>query len=191
MRADLKAISELVAPGTRVLDLGCGDGVLLRHLQDNLCVTGYGIEIEPAGVVASIGNGINVIQMNLEAGLSGFDEHSFDTVILSQTLQAMKHTEPLLRDMLRVGRECIVTFPNFGYWKNRLQVLAGVMPKSSDMPYEWYNTPNVHLCTLHDFEALCQRVGARVLQRIVISNGKPIHALPNLLGSLAVYRVSA
>lgn len=192
IRADLAAIAHWISPGAKVLDLGCGDGQLLTYLQQAKQVSGYGIEIEPERVVASIRNGVNVLQMNLETGLSGFDDHSFDTVILSQTLQAMKQTEAILRDMLRVGREGIVTFPNFGYWKNRVQVLRGTMPKSEAMPYEWYDTPNIHLCTLADFEGLCHTIGARVIERIVISpEGRRVNALPNLLGSLAIYRIRA
>ncbi len=192
IRADLAAIAHWISPGAKVLDLGCGDGQLLTYLQQAKQVSGYGIEIEPERVVASIRNGVNVLQMNLETGLSGFDDHSFDTVILSQTLQAMKQTEAILRDMLRVGREGIVTFPNFGYWKNRVQVLRGTMPKSEAMPYEWYDTPNIHLCTLADFEGLCRTIGARVIERIVISpEGRRVNAFPNLLGSLAIYRIRA
>ncbi len=192
IRADLAAIAHWISPGAKVLDLGCGDGQLLTYLQQAKQVSGYGIEIEPERVVASIRNGVNVLQMNLETGLSGFDDHSFDTVILSQTLQAMRQTEAILRDMLRVGREGIVTFPNFGYWKNRVQVLTGTMPKSEAMPYEWYDTPNIHLCTLADFEGLCRTIGARVIERIVISpEGRRVNAFPNLLGSLAIYRIRA
>jgi methionine biosynthesis protein MetW len=190
IRADLAAIAHWISPGAKVLDLGCGDGQLLTYLHQAKQVSGYGIEIVPERVVASIRNGVNVLQMNLETGLSGFDDHSFDTVILSQTLQAMKQTEAILRDMLRVGREGIVTFPNFGYWKNRAQVLMGTMPKSEAMPYEWYDTPNIHLCTLADFESLCGTIGAKVIERIVISaEGRRVNAFPNLMGSLAIYRI--
>lgn len=190
MRADLEMVAQWITPGSRVLDLGCGDGVLLSRLRQTKRVHGFGIEIEPDRVVAAIANGVNVLQMNLETGLSGFDDRSFDMVILSQTLQAMRHTEALLKDMLRVGREGIVTFPNFGYWKNRWQVLWGLMPKSGDMPYEWYNTPNVHLCTLQDFENLCDLIGAQVMERRVIDvQGHPVSLWPNLMGSLAIYRI--
>ncbi len=190
MRADLAVITDWIRPNTRVLDLGCGDGQLLAHLQQVKQISGYGIEIDSGSIVASIRNGVSVLQMNLETGLSGFDDHSFDTVILSQTLQATRHTEPILRDILRVGREGIVTFPNFGYWKNRWQVLWGRMPKSDAMPFEWYNTPNVHLCTLEDFEGLCNAIGAQVAERLVIGpEGRPIRCCPNLAGSLAIYRI--
>ena len=156
-RADFSTIAGWIAPGARVLDLGCADGSLLAYLRDSRKVTGYGIEIDEAGVLASIGNGINVLQSDLESGLAGFDEKSFDSVVLSQTLQAVRHTEEIVHEMLRVGREAIVTFPNFGYWSHRLQVLKGRMPVSKNLPYEWYNTPNIHLCTVADFDAFCRK----------------------------------
>jgi methionine biosynthesis protein MetW len=190
-RADFQAIARWVEPGSRVLDLGCGDGDLLAYLQSTKGVKGYGIEIEPERVGAAIRHGVNVIQTNLETGLPGFGSGSFDTVILSQTLQAMHNTAEILQEMLRVGKEGIVTFPNFGYWKNRLQVVAGIMPKSDAMPYEWYNTPNVHLCTLNDFEALCAELNITITQRSVMTQGHEVQWLPNLLGGLAVYRLRA
>ena len=188
VRHDFQAIAEWIKPGSRVLDLGCGDGALLAYLEEGRQIAGYGVEISSEGVLASVKRGINVLQMNLEDGLSIFETASFDYVILSRTLQAMHNTEGILQEMLRVGRQGIVTFPNFGYWRNRLQVLAGRMPVSEEIPYQWFDTPNIHLCTLNDFEDLCEEVGARVLQRVVIANGKDIRVLPNLLGSLAVYR---
>ena len=154
-RADFSTIAGWIAPTARVLDLGCGDGSLFAYLRESRGVTGYGIEIDDAGVLASIGNGVNVIQSDLESGLAGFDDKSFDSVILSQTLQAMRHTEEIVLEMLRVGREAIVTFPNFGHWSHRLQVLRGRMPVSKSLPYQWYDTPNIHLCTVADFDAFC------------------------------------
>ncbi|HTP48900.1 MAG TPA: methionine biosynthesis protein MetW [Casimicrobiaceae bacterium] len=187
-RADFSTIAGWVAPSARVLDLGCGDGSLLAYLRESRAVSGYGIEIDDAGVLASIGNGVNVIQGDLESGLAGFDDGSFDSVILSQTLQAMHHIEELVAEMLRVGREAIVSFPNFGHWSHRLQVLRGRMPVSKSLPYEWYNTPNVHLCTVADFDTFCARLGFHVLERVVLHEGRSVGVLPNLRGSLAIYR---
>lgn len=187
-RHDFHTIANWVKPGSKVLDLGCGDGSLLKFLQDKRQVRGYGVELTDANILAGVKNGVNIIQNDLESGLSVFESDSFDHVILSQTLQAMRHTEAILREMLRVGREGIVTFPNFGYWKNRLQVLRGTMPVSDDIPYQWYDTPNVHLCTMHDFEALCVKLGFRIRERVVMTAGAPVRILPNLAGSLAVYR---
>ena len=167
MRADLEAIARWVAPGSRVLDLGCGDGSLLRYLWEANKAPGYGVEIDDDSVLACVANDVNVLQVDLESGLSLFADQSFEYVILSQTLQAVHHTEGILREMLRVGREAIVSFPNFGHWSHRLQVLAGRMPVSKSLPYEWYNTPNVHLCTVADFDAFCSRRGFQVLERAV------------------------
>ena len=186
-RPDFAAIAQWVRPGAHVLDLGCGDGTLLKYLQQAREVTGYGVEIDDRNVLACVNNGIDVIQSDLERGLSEFADGSFDYVILSQTLQAMRNTERIVREMLRVGRAGIVTFPNFGYWKNRLQVLRGQMPVSDSLPFEWFDTPNVHLCTVADFEQFCAERGIRIVQRTVLTAGKPVQAWPNLLGELAVY----
>jgi methionine biosynthesis protein MetW len=175
----------------RVRDLGCGDGSLLRFLRETRGATGYGIEIDDANVIASVRHGVNVIQIDLESGLSGFESNSFDYVVLSQTLQAVRHTERIIKEMLRVGREGIVAFPNFGYWRHRLQVLAGHMPVSKNLPYQWYDTPNVHLFTIGDFEDFCASHGVRVLERKVINEGQPVSLFPELLGSLAVYRLNS
>jgi methionine biosynthesis protein MetW len=187
-RPDFAAIARWVAPGARVLDLGCGDGALLRYLWEARQAPGYGVEIDSAEVVACVKNDVNVLQMNLEDGLSVFRDGSFDYVLLSETLQTIHRTEQLMREMLRVGREAIVSFPNFGHWQARLQLLVGRMPVSEELPYAWYETPNVHLCTLTDFEDLCRRLGARIEERLVLHAGQPVSLLPNLLGSLAVYR---
>jgi methionine biosynthesis protein MetW len=187
-RPDFAAIAGWVAMGSSALDLGCGDGSLLRYLRESRRVTGYGVEIADEGVLACVKNGVNVIQGDLEGGLSGFENLTFDYVILSQTLQAMKNSERIIHDMLRVAREGIVTFPNFGYWRNRLQVIAGHMPVSDNLPYQWHDTPNVHLCTISDFEDFCASHGVKILERKVLTGGQPVSVLPNLLGSLAVYR---
>lgn len=188
-RPDFAAIAEWIRPSARVLDLGCGDGLLLKYLKQTRDVSGYGVEISDNKVVASMRNGINVIQGDLERGLAEFEAGSFDYVILSQTLQAMRHTEKVVNEMLRVGREAIVAFPNFGYWRARWQIaIDGRMPISDELPYEWYNTPNVHLCTISDFEDFCAEKSIRILERLVLNESKPVRTLPNLLGSLAVYR---
>ena len=150
-RADFDVIASWVAPGHRVLDLGCGNGALLRHLIDSRQVVGWGVEIDKSDVLAAIRNGISVIQSNLEDGLRDFADQSFDHVVLSRTLQTVRHTEAILREMLRVGREAVVSFPNFAYWKNLRSVLNGRMPVSEDLPYQWYNSPNVRFFTLLDF----------------------------------------
>lgn len=187
-RPDFAAIAAWIPKGASVLDLGCGDGSLLRYLKETRAVRGYGVEINDLDIVSCIANGVNVIQNDLESGLSDFEDGSFDFVILSQTLQATRHTEPLIREMLRVGREGIVSFPNFGYWKNRVNVLLGNMPVSSELPYQWYDTPNVHLCTLHDFETFCRDRHVMVLERRVMSGEREVILLPNLLGSTVAYR---
>ena len=187
-RPDFAAIAAWIPPGASVLDLGCGDGSLLRYLQGTSKVQGYGVEIRDDNIVACIQNQVDVIQGDLESGLSGFESNAFDYVILSQTLQATRHTEPLMQEMLRVGREGIVSFPNFGYWRNRMDILQGNMPVSEDLPYQWYDTPNVHLCTLHDFETFCHDNKMYILDRRVMTGDSEIKLLPNLLGSTAVYR---
>jgi len=187
-RYDFALISSWIPERSKVLDLGCGDGELLAGLAATRAVTGYGIEIDAASVLASVKNGVNVIQDDLESGLSTFGDNSFDFVILSQTLQAMKNVEGVMREMLRVGREGIVTFPNFGYWRHRLDILQGYMPVSKSLPHSWYDTPNIHLCTVKDFEDLCVKVGAEILDERVIHGGKQVTFLPNLRGSLGVFR---
>lgn len=190
-RQDFAIIAGWVSFGTKVLDLGCGDGSLLQFLRGSLEVKGYGVEKDDLNWLACLQNGTNVIQMDLEAGLSGFEDQSFDTVILSQTLQAMHNTEAIVQEMLRVGREIIVTFPNFGYWRNRLQITRGNMPVSKILPYQWYDTPNVHLCTIHDFDQFCKNHNITILERKVITDAQEISFMPNLFGNLAMYRLKA
>lgn len=189
IRTDFALITNWVRANSKILDLGCGDGGLLAHLCRERNIRGYGVEKDDSNWLASLESGTNVIQMDLEAGLSGFEDQSFDTVILSQTLQAMHNTEGIVHEMLRVGREAIVTFPNFGYWRNRLQIIAGQMPVSKTLPYAWYNTPNVHLCTIQDFDDFCRTHMIEVMERIVITEGRPVQFMPNLLGNLAMYRL--
>jgi methionine biosynthesis protein MetW len=187
-RSDFQAIAAWVRPDSTVLDLGCGDGTLLKYLKETRNARGYGIDIDDANVLACVQNGVNVIQSDLERGLAGFDAGSFDCVILSQTLQAVRRTEEIILEMLRVGREAIVSFPNFGRWDLRLQVALGRMPRSPELPYEWYNTPNVHLFTIADFESFCSSHGIRILERVALNRGRPVRTFANFFGSLAVYR---
>ncbi|TAJ76695.1 MAG: methionine biosynthesis protein MetW [Gallionellaceae bacterium] len=187
-RPDFAAIAAWIPQGASVLDLGCGDGSLLQYLKRERNVRGYGVEISDAGIVACIESGVNVIQNDLDSGLKDFESNSFDYVILSQTLQATRHTEPLIQEILRVGHEGIVSFPNFGYWKARLNVLRGHMPVSEELPYQWYDTPNVHLCTLDDFETFCTDHHVHILERRVMTGDNEVLILPNLFGSMAVYR---
>jgi methionine biosynthesis protein MetW len=187
-RYDYELIASWIPERSRVLDLGCGDGVLLAGLAATNAITGYGIEIDAANVLASVKNGVNVVQTDIESGLASFEDNAFDFVILSQTLQAMRNAESVLNEMLRVGREGIVTFPNFGYWRHRLDILRGHMPVSKTLPHAWWNTPNIHLCTVKDFEDLCVKVGAEILDERVLHDGRSVNVLPNLLGSLGVFR---
>ncbi|WP_028534694.1 methionine biosynthesis protein MetW [Paludibacterium yongneupense] len=191
LRPDLQLIADWISPSSRVLDLGCGDGALLGWLQENKNVIGYGVEIDSDNIVRCTAGGVSAIQSDLEVGLAGFGDGSFDHIVLSQTIQAMRQTEQILLEMLRVGREAIVTFPNFGYWENRWQILRGRMPVSDTIPFQWYDTPNIHWCMLGDFEALCAKNKVRIIERVVMDKGKFIHVLPNLFGSLAFYRVTA
>ena len=196
MRADLKLIEPWVAPGSRVLDLGCGDGTLLDYLQREKGIVGYGLEINPDYIEECVRKGVNVIEQDLdEDRLSSFRDQTFDTVIMTQALQAVRRPDRAVTEMLRLGREGIVTFPNFGYWRLRLlQLWNGRMPMSSTLPHTWYNTPNIHLCTVRDFEALCQEHRIRIKDRTVVDNAHRSRwynrLWPNLLGQIAVYRVT-
>ena len=187
-RYDFELIARWIPDNARVLDLGCGDGVLLAGLSATRGARGYGIEIDDAGVLASVRNGVSVIQADIMGGLASFDDNAFDFVILSQTLQAMRNAETVINEMLRVGREGIVSFPNFGYWRHRLDVLQGHMPVSKTLPYSWYDTPNIHLCTVQDFEDLCDKVGAQILEERVVHKGRTVTFMPKLFGSLGVFR---
>lgn len=194
-RPDFDVIAAWVKPGHRVLDLGCGDGSLLKRLIEARDVQGWGVEIDDANILAAVRQGINVIQSNLENGLADFADDAFDHVVLSRTLQTVRHTEAILREMLRVGKEAVVSFPNFAYWKNLRSVLDGRMPVSEDLPYQWYDSPNVRFFTLLDFEALCAQMGLLIRERQVLDEtGKPVLADEardlNFLGSLAVYRLT-
>ncbi|MBN8453299.1 methionine biosynthesis protein MetW [Accumulibacter sp.] len=189
-RFDFAVIAGWIPPGERVLDLGCGDGRLLRYLSETRDVSGYGVEIDGDSVLGCIRNGVDVIQMDIECGLSGFEDKSFDHVIISQALQAMHATEGILNEMLRVADEAVVSFPNFAYRNNRAAIAAGRMPVTEDLPYDWFDTPNVRFFTIADFEDLCARLGIDVRERLTFDEaGREVSEDPNLNGSLAFYRL--
>ena len=195
MRADLEIIQDWIAPGSRVLDLGCGDGALLEHLRDHKQVGGYGLEIDAEKIARCIERGVNVIEQNLDEGLGNFADNSFDVVVMTQSLQALKYPDRVLAEMLRVGKTCIITFPNFGHWRCRWYLTTkGRMPVSDFLPYTWYNTPNIHFCTFEDFERLCHAQGARVEERLAVDrdhrHGLASRIWPNLLGEIGIYRIS-
>ena len=188
-RYDYEVITQWIEPGEKVLDLGCGDGDLLRHLIQVRQVQGYGVENDPDKLLGSVNNGVNVIQMDLEKGLVGLEDGFFDHVIMSLSLQAMHNTQGILHEMLRVGREAVVSFPNFGYWRHRQSILNGRMPVSESLPHQWFNTPNVRFFTIADFDALCELNGIAVHERLAFDEGKLVLAEPNFLASVAVYRL--
>ncbi len=187
-RRDLEVIAELVPAGSRVLDLGCGNGEVLAHLQQHRGCSGYGIEIADADVLGSVQRGVNVIQLNLEEGLALFDDASFDVVLQLDTLQHLRNTEHMLRETARVGRIGIVSFPNFAHWPNRLRVLSGRMPVTKALPYEWYDTPNIRVGTLADFEVLARKNGLKVTDSFGLQDGRVVRRWPNLRASVAVFR---
>ena len=187
-RKDMELIAELVPPGSRVLDLGCGDGELLAHLRDRRRCSGYGIEIADENVLACHRRGVNVIQLNLEEGLALFEDRSFDVVLQLDTLQHLRNTEKMLRETARVGRIGIVSFPNFAHWPNRLHVASGRMPVTRVLPYQWYDTPNIRVGTYADFEILAGKEGLTVLDSFGIQAGRIVRSLPNLLASVAVFK---
>lgn len=196
LRPDLKTICDWIQQDSRVLDLGCGDGILLEHLKKTRNISGYGLEIDSENVISCLDKGVDVIQHHIEKGLMDFESRSFDHVIMTQTLQSMVDPILVLDEILRVGKEGIITFPNFAYFPNRLRLFfSGLMPKSKALPYEWYNTPNIHLCTIRDFETVCKERGYTILQRDVVDatyRANPlIRLLPNLFGEVAIYRLKA
>jgi len=195
MRTDLKIISDWITPNSTVLDLGCGDGTLLQHLTKTKKIQGYGIEIDNDNINSCIKKNVNVIQQNIDTGLKNFTDQSFDYIIMSQTIQATQHPAELLENMLRIGKECIVTFPNFGHWYCRYYLgLKGQMPVSKTLPAQWHDTKNIHLCTIKDFEKHCQTHNIKILKRTLVDakhkNSLLMRLLPNLLTGIALYRIT-
>lgn len=194
LRADLALIAGWIDGSAKVLDLGCGDGALLAHLAKTRNVTGYGLEIDPDNVVKCVARGVDVLQLDLDDGLAQFANDSFDVVIMSSALQEIRRPDLLVDEMLRIGRQSIVTFPNFGHWRPRLSLgLQGLMPVSRTLPKRWYDTPRIHLCTVRDFEALCRDKHVTITRRHVVNHAHRSTAatrlLPNLLGEIALYQL--
>jgi methionine biosynthesis protein MetW len=187
-RRDLRVIAGLVPKGSRVLDLGCGDGELLAHLIQARGCSGYGVEIDDANVQRCVARDVNVLQLNLEEGLAVFDDASFDVVLQLDTLQHLRNTEKMLRETARVGRIGIVSFPNFAHWPNRLRVVMGRMPVTRALPYQWYDTPNIRVGTYGDFEILARKQGLKILDSFGMHNGLPVRRWPNLTASVAVFK---
>jgi methionine biosynthesis protein MetW len=194
MRIDLDIIQSYVEPGATVLDLGCGDGTLLSMLREQKSVIGVGLEKDHQKITDCIQKNISVIDQDLNEGLEAFSENSYDVVIMTLTLQAMQRPDFVLEDMLRIGKQCIVAFPNFGHWKARWHLsLHGRMPVSDLLPYQWYDTPNIHFCTVKDFESLCQQKNITVINREVVATNSlgnfftKLH--PNLFGETAIYHL--
>ncbi len=195
MRLDLAHIQRWIKPRSRVLDLGCGNGEFLQLLQEKLQVEGLGLEIDPQDITESISRGLNIIEQDLDKGLSNFPNQSFDTVVMAHALQAVHYPDRVLDEMLRIGRQCVVTFPNFGHWRCRVYLgTHGRMPVSKSMPYSWYTTPNIHFCTVEDFEQLCRDKGIRILERDMIGKTDRKSWLatswPNLFATTAIYHIT-
>ena len=180
--------AQLVPVGSRVLDLGCGNGALLAHLRDTRQCTGYGIELDDAKVLQCAQRGVNVIQRNLEEGLSLFEDNSFDVVLQLDTLQHLRNTVDMLRETARIGKQGIVSFPNFAHWPHRVSVLRGRMPVTRSLPYQWYDTPNIRVTTFTDFEVLAKKSGLRILESFGVDEGQIVNRWPNLMASKAVFK---
>ena len=184
----MESIARLVPEGSRVLDLGCGDGAMLDFLQRTRGCRGYGIEISDANVLACVQRGVNVVQLNLDGGLTMFDDASFDVVLQLDTMQHLRNTETMLRETARVGRIGVVSFPNFAHWPNRLSVLRGRMPVTKRLPYQWYDTPNIRVGTFKDFEVLAQKNQLHILDAYGLQDGQEVRTLPNLRAGTAVFQ---
>jgi methionine biosynthesis protein MetW len=188
--ATMEAVARLVPAGSRVLDLGCGDGALLAHLRANRACSGYGIEIDDANVLACVRRGVSVIQLNLDEGLAIFDDASFDVVLHIDTLQHLRNTEVVLQETARVGRIGVVAFPNFAHWPNRLSIARGRMPVTRRLPYQWYDTPNIRVGTYADFELLALRNGLKIQDSFGLHDGRTVRGWPNLMAGTAVFKFS-
>ena len=186
-KTTMQAIARMVPPGSRVLDLGCGDGALLSYLQRERGCSGYGIEIDDANVLACVQRGVDVIQLNLDEGLAMFGDDSFDVVLQIDTLQHLRNAEVMLRETARIGKQGVVAFPNFAHWPNRLSILQGRMPVTKRLPYQWYDTPNIRVGTFKDFEVLALKNKLRILDSFGLQNGQVQRLLPNALASTAVF----
>ena len=183
----MESIARLVPVGSRVLDLGCGDGALMAYLQAQRGCSGYGVEIDDAKVLACVKRGVNVLQLNLEDGLAVFEDGSFDVVLQIDTLQHLRNAETMLRETARVGRSGVVAFPNFAHWPNRLSILRGRMPVTRRLPYQWYDTPNIRVGTFKDFEVLAHKNALRILDAFGLQDGQPVRWLPNLRAGTSVF----
>jgi len=195
MRLDLAHIQRWIKPGSRVLDLGCGNGMFLQMLQEQRQVNGLGLEIDDGNITEAISRGLNIVEQDLDKGLTNFPDQSFDTVVMAHALQVVHYPDQILDEMLRIGRECVVTFPNFGHWRCRLYLAThGRMPVSKSMPFSWYDTPNIHFCTVLDFEQLCADKGITILEREMVGNTqrKPLLAStwPNMFATTAIYHIT-
>jgi methionine biosynthesis protein MetW len=186
---NLKAIARLVPEGSRVLDLGCGDGALLDYLQKNRACSGYGVEIDDLNIQACVNRGVNVIQLNLDEGLNMFADQSFDVVLQIDTLQHLRNAEVMLRETVRVGRTGILAFPNFAHWPNRLSILAGRMPVTKRLPYEWYDTPNIRVGTFADFAQLALQNELKIIDSFGLQEGQEVRSWPNLMAGTAVFKL--
>jgi len=184
----LQAIAALVPQGSRVLDLGCGDGALLAHLQQHKACTGYGVELDDANLHACVQRGVNVLQLNLDLGLSIFADQSFDVVLQIDTLQHLRNAETMLCETARVGKTGIVAFPNFGHWPNRLSIFQGRMPVTKRLPYQWYDTPNIRVGTFKDFEVLAEKNGLQMTDAFGLQDGQRVDTWPNLMAGTAVFK---